>query len=81
MGESNILTMHLRSMDKDLSREEQEVVGEGVAYVVCSQVGLDTGDYSFGYLSSWKGDEGKMEEIGFVVLEIANPLIEKLPLN
>ena len=53
--------------DKNLSREEQELVAESVAYVVCGENGLDTAEYSFGYLSSWKGEEGKMTEIGEIV--------------
>jgi hypothetical protein len=57
-----------------LSREEQELVAESVAYVVCGEYGLDSSDYSLGYLASWKGDEGKMQGIGAVVMEISNGL-------
>lgn len=31
----------------------REVQAESVAYVVCQYFGLDTSDYSFGYISSW----------------------------
>jgi len=50
-------TMHLKGLDKNLNREEQELVAESVAFVVCGEYGLDTSEYSFGYLSSWKGDD------------------------
>jgi hypothetical protein len=30
---------------------------ESVAYVVCQALGIDSGDYSFGYVASWAGDD------------------------
>lgn len=38
------------------SREMKEIEAEAAAYVVCSHFGLDTGDYSFGYVASWAKD-------------------------
>ncbi len=52
----------LHAIDKDATPEEKaqrpdqytrEVQAEGVAYVVCQHLGLDTSDYSFGYVASW----------------------------
>ena len=71
-------TMHLRGLDKNLSREEQELVAESVAFVVCGEHGLDSSDYTFGYLASWKGDEKKMQEIGAVVMEVAVGVINAI---
>lgn len=34
-------------------RQEKEVEAESVAYVVCQHFGLDTADYSFGYVAGW----------------------------
>lgn len=35
-----------------------ELEAESVAFVVCAALGLDTGDYSFGYVTAWsRGDE------------------------
>ena len=34
-----------------------EVEAESVAFVVCQHLGLDTSDYSFGYLASWSSDK------------------------
>lgn len=34
-------------------RETKEVEAESVAYTVCQHFGIDTGDYSFGYVASW----------------------------
>jgi len=67
--------MHLKGLDKDLNREEQELVAESVAFVVCGEYGLDSSDYTFGYLSSWKGDDGKMQGIGAVVQEVVGGMI------
>lgn len=40
------------------SRREKEVEAESVAYVVCQHFGIDTSDYSFGYVAGWsKGKE------------------------
>lgn len=35
------------------SRREKEVEAESVAYVVCQHFGIDTSDYSFGYVANW----------------------------
>jgi hypothetical protein len=68
----------LYQRNEQFSREAHELIAESVAYVVCSQVGLDTGEYSFGYLASWKGDEVKMEEIGAVVQEVAGEVVGRV---
>lgn len=35
------------------SRNEKEVEAESVAYVVCQHFGIDTSEYSFGYVAGW----------------------------
>lgn len=32
-----------------------ELEAESVAYIVCGSLGLDTSDYSFGYVAGWAG--------------------------
>ena len=39
------------------SKNQKETEAESVAYVVCQHYGIDTSDYSFGYVASWS--EGK----------------------
>ena len=34
-------------------RHTREVEAESVAYVVCQHFGIDTSDYSFGYVAGW----------------------------
>ncbi|MBQ8413097.1 MAG: hypothetical protein IJX12_05765 [Lachnospiraceae bacterium] len=52
-------TAHARvhSMDDNKGRRQKEVEAESIAYVVCNYFGLDTSDYSFGYVAGWAGDK------------------------
>jgi|GEM_PF-1164597 len=38
-------------------RNTREVEAESIAYAVCQHYGLDTSEYSFGYVASWSGDK------------------------
>ena len=38
---------------KQQTRSEKEVEAESVAYTVCQHFGIDTSDYSFGYVAGW----------------------------
>jgi hypothetical protein len=42
------------------SRNDSECIAESVAFTVCQHFGIDTSDYSFGYIASWS--EGKDTE-------------------
>lgn len=42
--------------EKDADRQTKEVQAESVAYSVCKYLGLDTSDYSFGYIAGWAKD-------------------------
>lgn len=39
--------------EEQKARREKEVEAESVAYVVCQHFGIDTSDYSFGYVAGW----------------------------
>jgi uncharacterized small protein (DUF1192 family) len=41
----------------ELTRSKKEVQAESVAYVVSQRLGLDTSDYSFGYIAGWSSDK------------------------
>lgn len=45
------------SSENHEDRETKEVQAESVAYVVSTTLGLDTGDYSFGYVAGWAGNQ------------------------
>jgi antirestriction protein ArdC len=49
-----------KNAPKDVPRPDhdtREVEAESVAYTVCAHYGLDTSDYSFGYIAGWSGDK------------------------
>ena len=58
---------HAKLHDIDLNAPEQqesrptrrtrEVEAESIAYTVCQHFGLDTSDYSFGYVAGWSSDK------------------------
>lgn len=48
--------------DKSLDRNTKEVEAESIAYTVCNYLGLDTSDYSFGYIGTWS-KEKELEEL------------------
>lgn len=45
------------SLAEKTDRNTKEVEAESTAFVVCSHYGIDTSDYSFGYLASWSSDK------------------------
>lgn len=47
--------------DKEASRRAKEVQAESVAYVVNQYLGLDTSDYSFGYVAGWSSGQDTKE--------------------
>lgn len=54
------LTHSVLHTDKDKLKDAatMEVEAESVAFVVCNHFGLDTSDYSFGYLAGWSKESG-----------------------
>ena len=56
LAHSRLHNMDQNSRDpkiKGKDRNTKEVEAESIAFVVCSHFGLDTGDYSFGYIGTW----------------------------
>jgi len=51
--------LHGSGKDAEKSdRSTREVQAESVAYTVCQHYGLDTSDYSFGYVAAWGSNKG-----------------------
>ena len=65
---------------KDADRHTKEVQAESVAYTVCAALGIDTSDYSFGYVASWSaGREVKELTASMdVIRNTAKDIIESL---
>ena len=65
---------------KDVDRHTKEVQAESVAFTVCAAMGIDTSEYSFGYVASWSnGKEVKeLTESMDVIRRTAKDMIEQL---
>ena len=59
--------LHDRELNKGIDdvehkdRNTKEVEAESVAYTVCQHFGVDTSDYSFGYIAGWSSGKEMME--------------------
>ena len=53
--------VHTKEQLSDLprTRETIETEAESIAFIVCDSLGIDTGDYSFPYISTWARDDHK----------------------
>ena len=66
------------------TRRTREVEAESVAYTVCQHYGLDTSDYSFGYVAGWSSGrelselKNSLETIRSAAAEIINSIDETL---
>lgn len=75
---------------KDLTRGLKELEAESAAYVICTVLGMDTSDYSFGYVAGWSGggpeaiagikeSAGRIQKASTAVLktfEVEEPAVE-----
>ena len=61
----------------DVDRQTAEVQAESVAFITCSHFGIDTSQYSFGYVASWSSnkDLAKLEQSLTVIQNTSNSLI------
>lgn len=62
------------------NQRTREIQAESVAYVVCQHYGLDTSDYSFGYIASWSSgqDVAELKASLDLIRSSASELIGKL---
>ena len=49
------------TQDTEWNRRTKEVQAESVAYTVCQHLGIDTSEYSFGYIAGWSSGREKKE--------------------
>ena len=65
-------------------RHTKEVEAESVAYTVCQRYGIETSDYSFGYIAGWSSDKetkelkGSLETIRSTAAEMIESIDGKL---
>lgn len=68
-----------RADDAPESQNIRELEAESVAYIVAGTLGLDTSDYSIGYLTSWSGGNGDLvKSTAERVLKTANKILEQV---
>ncbi len=67
------------SSNKDHYRDRQEVEAESVAYIVSNYMGIDTSDYSFGYITGWSKNESleTLNLSGKAIKDASKEIIEK----
>ena len=58
--------LHDKDVNKDIlapakDRNTKEVEAESIAYTVCQHFGIDTSDYSFGYIAGWSSGRDMKE--------------------
>ncbi len=65
-------------------RHTKEVEAESVAYTVCQRYGIETSDYSFGYIAGWSSDKdtkelkGSLETIRSTAAEMIESIDAKI---
>ena len=82
--------LHAINLDEMVAPEERkdrhtkEVEAESVAYTVCQRYGIETSDYSFGYIAGWSSDKdtkelkGSLETIRSTAAEMIESIDAKL---
>lgn len=60
------------------SKELREVQAEGVAYIVCHALGIDAGDYSFGYIAGWGEDTKAILNELSTIQQTASAILDKV---
>ena len=58
-------------------RNIREVQAEGVAYVVCRCLGIDSSGYSFGYVAGWGGTKDMLDNLD-VIRNTANQMLDAI---
>lgn len=78
----------LTSEFRDRPREYKETQAEAVAYIAMQNIGVDTSDYSLGYVATWAQNKdvihealSEIQKVSNKVVDLSNELTEKLGLQ
>ena len=66
----------LKSAFKDRRRAYQETQAEAVAYVAMQNIGVDTSNYSLGYVATWAKDKAVIHSALSEIQQVSNKVIE-----
>lgn len=69
---AHLLTEHLTAMPTS----DRETIAEGSAYVVLQHLGIDTSEYSFGYVAGWATDTAILKRNLDTIQKIATQIID-----
>ncbi|GFI17474.1 hypothetical protein IMSAGC009_02645 [Lachnospiraceae bacterium] len=74
--------LHFGSNEK-MSTSSKEVEAESVAYTVCSHYGIDTSEYSFGYIAGWSAGKNipELKKSLGIVQQTASEIISEIDQN
>lgn len=72
--------LHGEPEGRKVSKEMKELEAESTAYVVGQALGLDTSDYSFGYIATWNGKESliQLKACGVRIQKAADEILSSL---
>lgn len=72
--------LNLKEIDKEMDRATNEVIAESTAYAVCSHLGIDTSEYSCGYIVSWSDGRGlnELKQSMQIIRDTASKFIDKM---
>ena len=62
----------LKAVFKDRPRDHQETQAEAVAYVAMQNIGVDTSNYSFGYVATWAKDKAVIHSVLSEIKQVSN---------
>ena len=70
----------LHDEDTEQSRGAKEVEAESIAYIVSKKLGIDTSDYSFGYVAAWSSDKEmtSLKESLDLIKQTSDDILKKL---
>ncbi|MGO5336730.1 ArdC-like ssDNA-binding domain-containing protein [Bilifractor sp. LCP19S3_H10] len=72
--------LHSGKEGEHKEKEQRECEAESTAFILCRHLGIDTSEYSFGYLASWaeNKDANFLKGVLSNISAVSNTLIEKL---
>jgi antirestriction protein ArdC len=73
--------LHAKDLKEQVANDIRELEAESVAFVICHRLGIDTSDYSFGYLAGWgNGEEAnaKIKASGERIQKASNEILDAI---
>lgn len=62
----------------ELTAHDKETQAESIAYIVCKHLGIDSSDYSFGYVAGWAGNSNTLEANLNIIKNTSSQIIDAI---